>query len=294
MLFHIYGGHIDCLTLPVKTLVPFDMRCLHSGDPLYSTIIFLLMKKIVLFLSALALLACARTPLTQEVTFKPTLVETGSMTRATNHSEILDLIESTYTPFAVDLYTNEEANQFIKMEFGRTYTVPIGTFKVTGYNSITQTGSTSGKYTIGKSPSFYTQSYVTIEYGTQEYAIPIEVRSAAIVIDLSEVYQVAVKGKSGSYITFQNSDFVYSDHYGVFFINGYFSGADRVEIMVMPKTGANKETEFILCADSVNTGGSTYAQLEMGKYYVLHPNPITELSGVSFSMDIPNWECGLD
>ena len=45
---------------------------------------------------------------------------------------------------------------------------------------------------------------------------------------------------------------------------------------------------------AIITGGATYAHLEGGKFYVLHPNPVTELSGVSFSLNIPTWECGLD
>ena len=73
-----------------------------------------------------------------------------------------------------------------------------------------------------------------------------------------------------------------------------FQGQDKVCFQVTPKTGANKVTEFFLCADEIATGSATYAKLEGGKYYVLHPNPVTELSGVSFSLNIPAWECGLD
>lgn len=82
--------------------------------------------------------------------------------------------------------------------------------------------------------------------------------------------------------------------FGPFFVNGYFEGQNRVCFQITPKTGANKVTEFIFCAEQVGTGGATYAKLEGGKYYVLHPNPVTEIGGVSFSMDIPQWECGLD
>lgn len=251
------------------------------------------LKKLSLALYA-ALLACTPVQKMQEVTFHAQLVETGSMTRATDHNEILDLIESTYVSFPVDLYTNEETNTYTRMEFGRSYTVPIGTFRVTGYNSLTAIGAPTSKYTLAKAPSFYTNSYVTIQYGTQEYALPVEVRSAAIVIDRSEVYKVEFMGQTGSYITMTDSDFTFSDNYAVFFVNGYFEGQDRVRFQVTPKTGANKVTEFVLCADQVNTGGSIYAKLEGGKYYLLHPNPVTELSGVSFSMNIPAWECGLE
>lgn len=253
------------------------------------------MKKVFLLIAMLAVVACTRTPETQEVVFRAELVETGSMTRAVDHNEILDLIESTYVVnFPIDLYTNEATNTYTRMEFGRTYTVPIGTFKVIGYNSTTNIGFPSNSHVLSKSPSFYTESYVTIEYGTQEYVLPVQVNSAAIVIDRSEVYRVEFKGKTDSYITMTDSDFTFSDNYGVFFINGNFKGGERVYLQVTPKTGANKVTEFIFCADQVNTGGSTYAHLESCKYYVLHPNPVTELSGVSFSLDIPSWECGLE
>ena len=252
------------------------------------------MKRFLLLLATLVV-ACSK-PAEQEVRFVPSIVETGSMTRASDYNEILNLIESTYVTFPIDLYTNEATNTYTRMEFGRTYTVPIGTFKVIGYNSnlITMTGKPTSNYSLAKAPSFYTESYVTIEYGTQEYALPVEVRSAAIVIDRSEVYQIAFKGQTGSYITMTDSDFTFSDNYAVFFVNGYFEGQNQVCFQVTPKTGANKVTEFIFCANQISTGGATYAHLEGGKFYVLHPNPVTELSGVSFSLNIPTWECGLD
>ena len=131
-------------------------------------------------------------------------------------------------------------------------------------------------------------------FRAQEYALPVEIRSAAIVIDRSEVSQVAYKDNNGSYTTLVNSNLNLSDNNAVFFVNGYFSGGDRVYLQVTHKTGANKVTEFFLCADEIATGSATYAKLEGGKYYVLHPNPVTELSGISFSLNIPAWECGLD
>ena len=253
-----------------------------------------LIKTASAFLVGIAVLACSKKQQTQEVIFYGNCIETGSMTRATDHNEILNLIESTYLSFPVDLYTNEETNTYTRMEMGRAYTVPIGTFKVIGYNTPTVLGAPTSKYNLSNSPSFYTSSYVTIQYGTYEYFLPVEVRSAAIVIDLSEVHQVQFKGQTGSYITMTDSDYTFSEHYGVFFINGYFEGNGRVEFKVVPKSGANKETYFTFCADPVSTGSATYAKLEMGKYYVLHPNPVTELSGVSFSLSIPTWDCSLD
>lgn len=252
------------------------------------------MKRILILLATIVV-ACTK-PSEQEVRFVPSIVETGSMTRASDYNEILNLIESTYVTFPIDLYTNEETNTFTRMEFGRTYTVPIGTFKVIGYNSnlITMTGKPTSNYSLAKSPSFYTESYVDIQYGTTEYALPIEVRSAAIVFDRSEVGQIQYKGISGSYITISNSDLVFSDNYGLFFVNGYFQGKNQVAIKIVPKSGANKETEFVLSYEEVGTGSATWGKLEGGKFYVLHPNPVTELSGVSFSLNIPTWECGLD
>ena len=206
----------------------------------------------------------------QEVRFYANCIETGSMTRATDHNEILNLIESTYSAF------------------------PVGTFKVTGYSTPTTIGQPSSRYRLAKTPLFYTDSYVAIEYGTYEYFLPTEVRAAAIVIDLSEVHQLQFMGQTGSYITMTDSDFTTSEHYAVFFVNGIFSGTEKVGFKVIPKTGANKETEFMFAADQISTGAATYVKLEMGKYYVLHPNPVTEISGVSFSLDIPTWECGLE
>ena len=252
------------------------------------------MKRILILLATIVV-ACTK-PSEQEVRFVPSLVETGSMTRASDYNEILNLIESTYVTFPVKLYTNEADNQFIQMEFGRSYTVPVGTFRVTGYNSnlITMTFQPSSKYRLGKSPWFYTDSNVTIEYGTSEYSLPVEVRSAGIVYDKSEVSKMQVMGQSGSYIDMGESDFVFSDHYGLFFINGSFSGTEKVHLKVIPKTGAQKETIFYFAAEDTNEPANIYGKLEGGKFYVRHPNPVTELSGVSFSLNIPTWECGMD
>lgn len=232
----------------------------------------------------------------QEVRFYANCIETGSMTRAVDHNEILNLIESTYTMFPIKLYTDETNNVFTQMEFGRTYTVPIGTWKVTGYNSssITMTGSPTDRYNFGKSPYFSTDSYVTIQYGTTDYALPVTVLAAGIVYDKSEVSKMEYKGRSGSYIQMVESDFVFSDNYGLFFINGSFSGTSQVWFRVTPKTGAQKVTEFMLSAQEQSSGSAIFGLLESGKYYVLHPDAITELSGVSFSLDIPTWECGLE
>lgn len=252
------------------------------------------LKLITAFLCGVLALSCNKTPKMQEVVFMPNLIETNSITRATDHNEILSLIESTYTEFAVNFYTNEADNQFTRIEFGRTYTLPIGNFHVKGYNQITVGGNFNSKYSLALSPQFYVDTYVDIQYGTTEYAIPVEVRSAAIVFDRSEVYQIQYKGQSGSYIPLSTSDLVLSDNYGLFFINGVFSGTMQAAIKVIPKSGANKETEFIFAYDEVGTGSAIYGKLESSKYYVLHPNPVTELSGVSFSLSIPSWECSMD
>ena len=253
-------------------------------------------KLIIAFLCGVLALSCNKAPKMQEVIFKTTLVETGSMTRAADHNEILTTIESTYTMFPVKLYTDETNNIFTQMEFGRTYTVPIGTWRVTGYNSssITMTASPTNNYNFGKSPYFYTNTYVTIQYGTTEYLLPTEVRAVGIVYDKSEVSKMEYKGRSGSYIQMVDSDFVFSDDYGIFFINGNFSNTDQVWIRVTPKTGAQKVTEFMLCATEQSSGSAIFGKLESGKYFVLHPDAITELSGVSFSLSIPSWECSMD
>ena len=250
-------------------------------------------KSLILLLLAMA---CTSSPQEATVKFVPELVETGSMTRATDHNEILQLIESTYTMFPVKLYTNEADNQFIQMEFGRSYTVPVGTFRVTGYNSnlIQMTFQPSSKYRLGKSPWFYTDSYVTIQYGTTEYGLPVEIRSAGVVYDRSEVSKLQVMGQSGSYIDMSDDDFVLSDHYGLCFINGSFSGTEKVHIKVIPKTGANKETVFYFAAENNNEPANIYAPLEGGKYFVLHPDAVTELSGITFSLDVPTWECAME
>lgn len=251
------------------------------------------MKRLLSLIAVFAVIACSKTTRMQEVVFSPSYVETGSMTRATDHAEILSLIESSYTSFAVEVFTNGEGNSGTIMEFGRTYTLPVGTFRVNGATSITPTGTPNAKYTLAKSPLFYVDTYVTIQYGTYDYSLPVQVRSAAVLFDRNDVSQIKYKDQSGSYVTIPNANLVLSDNYGLFFINGYFDGTPQVCVDIIPKTGAHKETEFIFAHDEVSTGSATYVKLESGKYYVLHPSGITELTG-SFSLSIPSWECGLE
>jgi len=254
------------------------------------------MKFKLITLLALLCFSCAKPQQEQTVTFHAKYIECGSMTRAADHSEILSLIESTYTLFPFKLYTNESENQFIQMEFGHSYTVPVGTFRVTGQNSslVTMTFQPSSKYRLGKSPWFYTDSNVTIEYGTSEYCLPVEVHSVGIVYDKSEVSKMQVMGQSGSYIDMGESDFVFSDHYGLFFINGSFSGTEKVHLKVIPKTGAQKETVFYFAAENNNEPANIYGKLEGGLYYILHPEAVTELGGISFTLGVPSWTCGME
>ena len=251
------------------------------------------MRKLFLLICLALAVSCKKSPAEQTVVFHSNLIETGSMTRATDHNEILNLIESSYTTFPVKLYTDEQNNQFTQMEFGRQYTVPIGTWRVTGYNSnlITMVCAPSSNYRMGKSPWFYTNSYVAIQYGITEYALPVEVRSVGIVYDKSEVSQIQYQGQSGGYIPFDDADFVMSDHYGLIFINGSFSGTEKVHLKVVPKTGAMKETIFYFAVENNNEPANVYGKLEGGKYFVLHPDAVTEIGGVSFSLNIPTWEC---
>jgi len=254
------------------------------------------MKRLLLAVAVLLTAACNRAPVWQEVRFHSSLIESGSMTRSADHGEILDLIESTYTSFPVKLYTDEENNQFTQMEFGRSYTVPVGTWHVTGQNNslIDMVCAPTSKYRMTKSPWFYASSYVTIQYGTTDYAIPVEVRAVGIVYDRSEVSQIQYQGQSGGYIPFVDDDFVFSQHYGLIFINGSFTGTDKVHLKVIPKTGAQKETVFYFAYENNNEPANVYGKLEGGKYFVLHPSAVTEIGGVTFSLSVPAWECALD
>jgi hypothetical protein len=52
-----------------------------------------------------------------------------------------------------------------------------------------------------------------------------------------------------------------------------------------------KETIFYFAVENNNEPANVYGKLEGGKYFVLHPDAVTEIGGVSFSLNIPTWEC---
>ena len=83
------------------------------------------MKRLLAIISLLAVAACAKAPKTQEVVFTPRFVESGSMVRATNHEEVLELIESTFPSVRPTLYYDD--NTSVSIELGRAYMLKVGT-----------------------------------------------------------------------------------------------------------------------------------------------------------------------
>ena len=250
------------------------------------------MKKLLL-LFAIILFSCTQLPKEQEVVFNRTLVESGSMTRATSqeHAEIKNLIQSTYQSFPVYLYI--EDNQSIMIEFGEAYTVPIGTWYMDGSTTIESLGQVSATYTIAESPSLVVSTDIEIQWGVAEYDVPAEIKSAGILYNLEEVKEVRYcEFGSNTYKKVNTS--VFSEHYGLFFINGYFSGTTAAYFKLIPNDGPMEETIFCFSAEYVNDSSSIHCNLASGKYYILHPSAVTELDGISFNLGIPDWECGLE
>ena len=215
------------------------------------------------------------------------------MTRATQqeHAEIKSLIQSTYKSFPLELYISD--SKTISIEFGGSYTIPIGSWYVTGCTSVQSLGQVTSSYTIAESPSLVVDTDVTIEWGVTDYNIPTEIKAAGILYNLDETKEVWYKEfGNGTYKKVNTS--VFSDHYGLFFINGYFNNPTIAYFKLIPSDGPMEETTFCFSTEYTNDGSSIYSSLASGKYYILHPNAVTEIEGVSFYLDVPDWECGLE
>lgn len=252
------------------------------------------MKK-ALFLLAAIVCGCTQSQLPQEqkVTFHRDLVESGSMTRATaqEHNEIKTLIASTYKSFPLELYIDD--NTVINIEFGGTYTIPIGTWYVTGSTTIQTLGQVTSSYTLAESPTLLVDTEVDIQWGVTDYSLPTEVKAAGILYNLEEVSEIQFK-EFGTDTYKKVNTTVFSDHYGLFFINGYFNNTTAAYLKVIPTDGPKEETTFRFSTEYANEESVISVNLASGKYYILHPNAVTEIDGISFHLDTPDWECGLE
>ena len=239
----------------------------------------------------LAMFACKPESRKQEVVFHSRLVESGSMTRATNHDEILELIESTFPTVRPTLYYDD--NTSLSITLGQAYMLKVGTWNVRYENNPNTMDEVLEDSRLALEPVFSVNTDVTIRYGVSVYELPVEIKSVAFVYQIDEVERVYYLGKNSASPSTRLNFGVSSANYCVFFMSGEPAYDEIFEILVNPSDPSKKATTFRFSFTRETYNGQPLIKLRNGTYYVLHPEGISEVSG-SFSTSIPAWTCGLE
>lgn len=213
------------------------------------------------------------------------------MTKAINHTTIKNTIARTIpTTIKPAFYFNNDETQGQNLMMGETHTMKVGTYGVRWSNfpnSIINV--VNDKMYFSKTPLLNINTEVVVVAGTTEYSIPVTFKSFAIVIDATEIAKAQYYNLAGSYA---DIDFFVTDGDNlIIFVNGEFTETGVLRLRLIPADASWKITTFYLSNQVANVGQNATTHVDYGKYYVLHPEAITEV-GSLFNLNIPEWECG--
>lgn len=251
------------------------------------------MKKFLLLFLGILAISCTKQDLAQyqDVTFGYSLVEEHSMTKAISHTAIKNTIAGTIpTTIKPAFYFNNDETQGSNITMGTTVTMKVGTYGVRWNNNPNSIANVvDGNTSFAKTPLLNINTEVTIVPGTTEYSIPVTFRSFAIVADATEISKIQYYTLGGSW---EDIDFFISSGDNlIIFINGEFTSTGVARFRVLPADATKKTTVFYLSNQVANVGQNETVHIDYGKYYVLHPEAVTEV-GSLFNLVIPEWTCG--
>jgi len=228
---------------------------------------------------------------TQKVTFYADGIETGKITRVTDHDAVIDLIENTYPTIKPTLYYSD--TESFDITLGQSYDVKIGNWRV-NYDSNPESYAevlTNSRLTL--KPRLTIDTFVDVQAGISQYVLPVTVHSVAFVFCIDEISTVYYCGKNQAAIDTKLNFQVASGNYMVFFMDGEPGDRDIFEVRVVPSDVTRQETIFRFSYTVTTYNNTPVHKLVDGTYYVLHPEGVTEFTG-SFSVDNPVWTCSLD
>ena len=256
-------------------------------------------KIVAALLLGVSVLACKKAPETQKVVFHPRIVEGGSVaTRAADHNEILNLIQSTYPTITPKIWYDDDGNDWDYIPLNTPVTVPIGThlFCWENTNIMHMTDVMYDAY-LALEPYMDISVNITIESGVSDYSLPVNFNSVGFVWDTREVSNIYHNGKNGNLPQTKAGFGVYGEHYGIFFLNGSLWGSDDDILMLQVRPQSTytdgKVTTYYFSNRKTEYNGNTVYPLNPGHYYVLHPDALTEIDG-TFVLGFPDWVCDLD
>lgn len=237
------------------------------------------------------LVACGKEAQYEDVVFGVRLVEEHSMTKAIDLSLVKSTIEGTIpSNIRPAFYYNHDESDGQNVKLGETISMRIGEYGVKWNNSPNNIANVvNGNTNFAKTPLLDIDTDVTITPGVSEYELPATFKSFAIVVDANEVSKVQYYNLGGAYADIDF--FVASGDALLIFVNGEFTSDGVARIRLTPSSEYGKETTFFLSNQVASVGKNPTTHIDYGKYYVLHPDAVTEV-GSLFNVNIPEWECG--
>ena len=255
------------------------------------------MRRVFPILALLCVVSCNKQidiPARQEVTFGAHLVDASSMTRAVNHSEVLNYLQ-TLQPSNVSprFYKDGDRSTTKYVPLGQAVTMDVGRYEVEWENSpkiVLQTPSDVCGFST--TPKYSIDTEVNIVPGVTQYSLPVGIVSTGFVVDYGEVAQVRVQNLASS-MTDASSAFVNRGDFGITFYHGEFAD-NCITVQVRPvDPAASEAVTYRFTWDGADYKGQPTYKMEPGKYYVLHPDAVTELDGL-FSLEFAEWSCGME
>ena len=247
--------------------------------------------KLLLLLGLFLLASCSKDPEYENVTFGYRLVEEHAMTKAIDHTTVKNTITAAIpSNIKPAFYFNNDETQGQNITMGQTVTMKIGSYGVRWNNNPNSIADVINDQThFAKTPLLNINTTVNIVPGTTEYSLPVTFKSFAIVADATEVSKVQYYTLGGSY-----TDIDFFTTVGdnlIIFINGEFTSDGVVRLRLVPANDSYKSTNVFLSNQVTTLGQNEVTHVDHGKYYVLHPEAVTEV-GSLFNLSIPDWACG--
>lgn len=195
---------------------------------------------------------------------------------------ISDVILSTL-PASLSLTLTGEDGQTWDVVTGQEVLLPLGTYSVDGGYSpdLVQNISSGTRYT-SHSPVIRVADEVTIVEGVSEYRVAATYGSFAVGVLPSEVsgWTGIFQGVSAEV------NCIKTDDLWLIFATGNLTGGASLYTTITTPRGVSKEYKIY-----TNTGDSGGILAEFGKWYILHPDSVTQ-SG-TLALDLPEWTDGL-
>lgn len=250
-------------------------------------------KSHIALLLSVALLACSREPAMRTVTFRTNLIESGSLTRSSDHDEIISLIESTYPTIQPKLHYSDD--EYISLPLNTPVNVRVGYWLIDWYTpTITHMAEAMHYSYFALQPYMSITKWTDITATQDEYELPVQFYSSAFLYDSREVSKVNYNAVGQNLPSTKIGFYTASAHYACFFLNWDKDEEDGILMLqVHPVDASGKVTTHYFSYAYDEWNGEPVHKLEYGHYYVLHPGEVTDLDA-SFLVSYPDWVCDLD